>query len=206
MFPFDPSTFLCIFTLVGTKRVTSLNKFLICGLASITLPPCFCSFNDSGVFSFCISCGAALTTPVADGGTANERGILIEAPINALGIGGAFIPLKGGTPGGGPGGMRGGPPCVCIPGGPGGLPGGGPGGGLTPGGAIPGLSGGAGGLYAPSNDGGGPLGGMPGGGPGGIICWDCCIISLPIPGGCGCECSRRDNLENVERYSKLIDL
>ena len=56
-----------------------------------------------------MSCGAALTTPVPDGGIAIDRGILIEAPISALGIGGP-VPGGGGTPGGGPGGMRVGTP------------------------------------------------------------------------------------------------
>ena len=165
------SDFLCIFTFVGTKRVTSLNKFLICGFASITLPPtALGSLGESLVLSFCMSCGAALTTPVP--GAVNVRGILTAPLIIAFGIGGALTPGGGGTPGGGPGGMRGGPSGLFMRGGPGGRPGGGPGGGLTPGGAIPGLNGGAGGLYAPIGDGGGPLGGNPGGGPGGMIC--CC--------------------------------
>ena len=105
-----------------------------------------------------------------DDGAPKALGILIEPLI--IDIGGALTPGGGGTPGGGPGGMRGGPVILFICG-PGGRPGGGPGGGLTPGGAIPGLNGGAGGLYDPMREGGGPLGGKPGGGPGGIIC-RCC--------------------------------
>ena len=93
-----------------------------------------------------MSCGAALTTPVAEGVTVKGLGIFIAAPISTgFCICGGSMPRGGGTPGGGPGGIRGGPPCGCNPAGPGGRPGGGPGGGLTPGGAIPGLRGGGGG-------------------------------------------------------------
>lgn len=84
------------------------------------------AFAETGVDSFGISCGAALTTPTGVAGAA----FLSPPPRRGLGMGGIRAPpgtaprRTGGIPGGGPGGMRTG----------------GPGGSRTPGGGTPGRS------------------------------------------------------------------
>ena len=116
--------------------MTSLKRFLICGLDSITdafdeadpLAPA----EAAPVDSLAMSCGAALTTP-AEGAAAAGATFRRPPPRSGLGIGGNRAPPgtvpsgAGGMPGGGPGGIL-----------KGGL--GGPGGSRTPGGGTPGRS------------------------------------------------------------------